>query len=279
MKITFRYLLLISLLLPLWAQYSFAASAVRINRLRIEEKLLPGETKEGFVEVANSSSQEVMHLKVYPQDWCYTSTEEGSKQFSPPGTLPHCASEWITLYPDELTLPPKGSAKIRYTISAPADVQGGYHSVIFFENTLSASPKKENSPGTISARIACLVYVEVLGTVRRDLTLSSLELALKQSAKTLELRLALENSSNIHVTVEPTYHLLNEQGAMVARGSFSKSYLLPQDKTTAQAKWIGSLAEGVYNLIISTDLGDDHILVKEWKITVSATGNIQQESL
>lgn len=275
----FRYLVLILLLIPFFTSSSFAASAVRINRLRIEEKLLPGETKEGFVEVTNSSPKEVMHLKAYSQDWCYSSAEEGSKEFAPPGTFPHCASEWLTLYPEELTLPPKSSAKVRYTISAPADAQGGYHSVIFFENTLSSSSKKEDSPGSISARIACLVYVDILGTLKKDLTISSLDLKLTQNAKTLELRLDLENSSNTHFTIEPTYHLLNEQGAMAARGTFSKSYLLPEDKATAQAKWIGALSEGSYHLVVSVDLGEENVLVKEWKITVSPGGMIRQEPL
>lgn len=255
------------------SQFVFAAGIPRINPLKVEEKMLPGETKEGTITLSNSH-KEVMHLKIYVQDWAYTSLEgNGTKKFAPAGLLPFSCSRWLRVFPEQLSLSPGESQKIRYTLSIPADAKGGYHSALFFESALA-----QNQEGivNVSGRLASLIYVEVTGTIQRECKINALHLIRKDHSKILELQLDFQNTGNTHLTIEPAFNLLNSEGALVARGAFPKIYTLPNDSVTTTTTWPGNLSEGVYDVILTVDLGENQVLVKEWKVSVSPTGAIQE---
>ena len=251
------------------------AGTVQIDRFKIEERLLPGETKEGKIQVTNDENQ-IMRLKIYTQDWSYTSTCDGTKNFSPAGLMPCSCSPWIQIYPDQLTLPPKQSQDIRYIISVPQDAKGGYQSVIFFESILGQSERGKEKVVTLSARLASLVFLEVRGTVSKQGVIRSLTLTRQPGSKVLEMKLVFENRGNTHLIFEPMFDLFNPEGMPVARGTFAKIYTLPGNTATVATQWLGGLAEGVYDLVLTLDLGDDQILVREWKIKVDSTGAIQE---
>jgi hypothetical protein len=251
----------------------FAAGIPRINPLKVEEKMLPGEIKEGTITLSNSQ-KEVMHLKIYVQDWAYDSSQgNGTKKFASPGLLPFSCSGWLRVYPEQLSLSPGESQKIRYILSVPADAHGGYHSALFFESALA-----QNQEGVvnISGRLASLIYVEVTGTIKRECKINSFRLTREEHSKILELQLDFKNRGNTHLAIEPTFNLLNREGALVARGAFPKIYTLPNDSVTKTTTWPGNLSEGVYDVILTVDLGENQVLVKEWKITVSANGAIKE---
>ncbi len=255
---------------------AFASGVASIDRLKVEERLLPGETREGKIHVSNTQ-KEVMQLKVYVQDWAYTPAADGSKNFAPPGFLPYSCSSWISLYPDQLTLSPGQSQDVRYTISAPPNVRGGYHSVVFFENLLGQKEQEKGKTVNISARLASLVYVEVVGTTQKQGKVNSLAMTREEGSKILQMKLDFQNTGNCHLILEPTFVLMNQQGALVARGAFPKIYTLPGDSASPETHWPGNLAEGIYDLILTIDLGDNQVLVKEWKITVSPQGSVQEQ--
>lgn len=267
--------LLVFLFLSSYLSHSvFAAGIPRINPLKVEEKMLPGETKEGTITLSNSH-KEVMHLKIYVQDWAYTSLQgNGTKKFAPPGLLPFSCSRWLRVYPEQLTLSPGESQKVRYTLSIPADAHGGYHSALFFESALA-----QNQEGVvhISGRLASLIYVEVSGTVKRECQIASFQLMRREQSKILELQLDFKNTGNTHLAVEPTFNLSNREGALVARGAFPKIYTLPNDSVTTTTAWPGNLSEGIYDVILTVDLGENQVWVKEWKITVSANGAVKED--
>ena len=252
----------------------FSAGIPRIDPLKIEEKMLPGETREGTITLKNSK-KEVMRLKAYIQDWAYSSVGgDGTKKFAPAGLLPLSCSPWMRIHPQQLTLSPGESQKIRYTLSVPSEAQGGYHSAIFFESALAQNAQGETN---FSGRIPSLIYVEVSGTVKIECEVISLRLTRREHSKILELQLNVKNTGNIHLAVESSFNFLNPQGALAARGAFPKIYTLPNDSVTAATTWPGNLAEGTYDFILTIDLGENQVLVKEWKVPVSPTGAIQED--
>ena len=151
---------------------SLLALNISTNQPIIRQTLAPGETVQGSIELVSHQTTP-LRVKVYLEDWRYTSVGDGSKEFGPPKTLPRSCAEWVSVFPNELELPANGKKVVDYTIRVPegASLNGGYVAVVFFEGSLGSSTQptamgqKASATVQFSARLGSLVFVDVKGTV------------------------------------------------------------------------------------------------------------------
>ena len=231
---------------------SAEASTLRINQPKIRLSIPPGGTQTGVVEVDNTSG-DTLKAKAYLEDWIYAPPGDGTKKFSPPGQVPFSASQWISFSPAEFTIMPYGRQVVNYRIKVPEEAKGGYYSVLFFESSFGEKEAQEGVGMNLVVRIGSLFYIEAEGTVTRDAQISNV--SVKRSGKSLEIKADLKNTGNMDITGAGTFHIMDAQGIVMARGEFNKIYTLPKDSAQLISLTRETIPKGTYDLILTIDLG------------------------
>ena len=255
------------------------ASTLRIDQTKIRLSFPPGQAKGGTITVDNPSDQ-VMNIKVYAEDWAYTSKQDGSKEFMLAGTGPFSGAQWLTFVPSEFALPPFGRQTINYTVKVPADASGGHYAVLFFES--AGTTPQEGAEVNLIVRVGAIFYFEPEGTIRRSCEMSGLK-AEKGSNEALVISLNFKNNGNVDITGKTTFDLIDNNGVVYARGAFNDIYTLPQDNAVLKASWKAQIQPGTYDLVITLDLtkqpgaADEirtQVLTREAQITIGKDGQV-----
>lgn len=279
----------ISLLLAA-ALFVFTSQALAINlpyldKSKIRISVVPGQKKYGTITVENPTPEE-RSMRLYLEDWRYTGSGDGSKEFLPAGTLPQSCASWISFSPAEITIPAFGRQQISYAVSAPADVAGGYYAVLFFETTLGKlSPTQSGTTGgmSLNIRIASLFYVEAEGTIKRTANLDNLVLEKNKTSSGLDIQADFLNTGNVDITASGTFHIMDDEGVIYARGELNNIYTFPQEKVKLIGSWKEKIPAGKYDLVLTLDLGKaleesgmnkGQSLIKEAKIDLAANGEV-----
>jgi len=262
------------------------AQAFNLNVREGKVRLIipPGGTKAGSIPLENTSDKPIF-VTVHMEDWAYISSSDGSKKFSPAGTLANSCANWVKFSPAKLSIPPYGKGMVSYMVNVPQDATGGYYSVLFFESIMSNAANDQGVNVDVALSIGTLFYVEPQGTIRREVALRNLTLEKNAEKSSFNLSLEMENTGNIDATASGTFHIMDKKGMVYTRGEFNKVYTLPGDKAQLLSEWKEALSKGIYDLILTIDigkaleeakLGRGPIIVKEAKIEVGPSGEILQ---
>ena len=128
-----------------------------------------------------------------------------------------------------------------------------------------------------------LFYIEPEGTIRRTVEVSNLSVTREKENVPLFISLDMKNTGNVDITASGTFHIINKEGMVYARSEFEKVYTFPQDKGTLKGEWRESIPAGIYDLIITLDLGKaleeaemgrGPVITKEAEIEIGAYGQV-----
>jgi hypothetical protein len=114
------------------APAAHAADVTVVGTLFREASLPPGGHSEGMVLVRNNTG-ESLPVRALVRDYAYHA--DGTNDYADPGTLPRSNATWIHLQPDHVTIPPKETARLYYTVAVPTDgaLAGTYWSLVMIE--------------------------------------------------------------------------------------------------------------------------------------------------
>ena len=231
------------------------AAIIRIDQPKLRLVIPGGGTESGIINLTNPTPNPLT-IKVYLEDWLYTSNIDGSKKFYPPGTLPLSCAKWITFVPAEFTVSPYGKQVVNYTVKCPADAKGGHYAVMFFETSLGEVEDEEGVNVTVLGRLGSLFCVEPGETINRKAELSNLSIVRN---KGIDIELQFKNTGNIDIITEGTFYLMDRKGIIAARGEFNKIYTFPGDKAVISSgiseQAASEIPEGEYDLVVTIDLG------------------------
>jgi hypothetical protein len=259
-----------------------AVGVAQVDQAKVRLIIAPGGTKTGSIRIDNPSP-ESKQIKVYLEDWVYLPVCDGTKDFKSAGTADLSASSWVNFSPSEFTLSSYGQQVVNYTVKVPKEAQGGHYTVMFFENYLG-TPEKDSGIGVnvnLAIRVASLFYIEVEGTVKRDIKISNFDVSKKDEK--LQVSLKLDNIGNVDVSTTSTFFILDKKGAVTGRGQFNDVYTLPGDSVMLTSSWKEPIPEGVYDLVLSIDIGkalEDAglgrvpVITKEATIEIGSDGNV-----
>ncbi|MCX5713573.1 MAG: hypothetical protein NT033_01925, partial [Candidatus Omnitrophica bacterium] len=259
---------------------AFAVGVIELDKTKIRLSISPGSSKSGYIMVENPSD-EIRHVKVYLEDWRYAS-QDGSKEFSPPGTSDLSATGWISFLPVEFDLLPLAKQKLSYTVRVPAGALGGHYAIMFFE---IGEPNRtpEGIVVNLAVRMGSLFYVEPEGTIKKFHQLSNFNIQKNEPTNGLNLSLDFQNTGNVDITCGGTFDIIDKRGKVYARGEFSKGYTLPSDTTKLVASWKEPLPQGNYDVVVTLDLGKaleelqigrGPIVVKESELEIGEAGEV-----
>jgi len=251
------------------------AQGVRIDHPSNRLVIKPGSYDSGEIRVDNTSS-ETLAMRVYLEDWVYTN-QDGSKEFYPKGTTPLSASNWITFYPADFKLPPKGSQLVRYTVNVPEGVKGGHYSIMFFEMSGGEVEQLDEKGNLVRAqlfnRLGALFHVEPDGTIERKIEITKLDVS--ESLNDLHVVLHFINNGNIVFDVTGNFNVIDAAGNVHVRGVFDEVYGMPGDKAILQAIQSSKhLEPGDYDILINLDVKNSDPVIKEARFTVAGDGSV-----
>jgi hypothetical protein len=245
------------------------ASKVSIDPAHVRVIVLPGESQSGALRVDNPSDQEVK-IRVYLEDWRYSSCSDGAKDFFPPGTTSLSCAKWIDFSPAEFTIPPFGRQTINYTVRVPQDAKGAHFSVMFFETDISDTSADNAESGVkLKARLGALFSVEAKDSLVCEASVSGLNL--NRESSVLKISGNFKNNGNSDIVPRITFDIIDSKGEVYARGKFSDIFTLPQDECRIEAETKEHLREGNYILVITLNLGRGRPKVMEVPISVGAS--------
>jgi hypothetical protein len=259
-----------------------------MNHSKIRVEVSPGERNFGEITLENPS-EESKNMRLYLEDWYYIPGGSGAKEFVPVNTTPTSACSWITFSPAEFTIPAFGKQKINYSITTPKDASGAHFATLFFETLFSKGVIGSGDRSValnVNVRMATLFFVEVKGSIERSAKISNLKIQPSQEDKgALAITLDFENTGNTDITTLGSFSLMNDQGLVSARGAFNNVYTFPGGKGSLLGTWKESIPAGVYDLVITVDLGKaledagvgrGPVITKETSVTIGENNQIVQ---
>ena len=252
-----------------------------VEQGKVRLRIAPGQTKSGTIAIRNTESQP-SDIRVYLEDWYYLPAADGTKEFRPKGTTPLSCASWINFSPAEFTLPPYGKATVNYNVKVPENASGGHYAVMFFETMLAEPGAIEGFGVGVAARMGSLFYIEPEGSIRNSLEIGALSVS-REAKGPLLINLGLKNTGNVDITTSGTFHMIDKQGMVYARGEFNTVYTFPTDSGTLKGEWNESIPAGIYDLVITVDagkaleeagMGRGPVITKETEIEVGAYGEV-----
>lgn len=239
-----------------------AYAQVYVDKGKVELSVTPGEVIRDTITLSNTSDAAVK-MTAYMEDFRYVPPYDGSKEFSPADTIDHSMGEWINFTPQEFTLPPFGRKEISFVITVPDSIEQGHYGVLFFEKD---EPDAVDGKGvSIKTRVGTLFFLEPLSQVKRvvfnDVRLES---------NTVKGNLV--NRGNVTTVIKGIYYILGPDGRVADRGELT-NYYLPQAATGSVSLRVpAKLNPGVYNMVMTFDLEDGDVLVKEIDFKIASDG-------
>lgn len=242
------------------------AKSLSLDQAHVRLSVYPGEVKSGVIKIDNPSEEEIK-MRVYLEDWRYSSYSDGAKEFFPAGTTPFSCASWINFSPAEFTIPSFGRQVINYTARLPQEAKGAYFSVMFFETDLADAKDNPESAVRLKARLGALFSIETQGQLKCEAGLQDIKV--KKESGLLRICANFKNRGNTDIAPKVVFHIIDAQGKVFARGKFSDIFTLPKDEGGIFAEAREDLAAGDYILVITMNLGKGLPQVLEVPIKVS----------
>jgi len=240
---------------------------VSLDPAHVRVSLSPGEVKTGALKIDNPSPDEVK-IKVYLEDWRYSSYSDGAKEFFPAGTTSLSCAKWVDFSPAEFTIPAFGRQVVNYTVRLPQAADGGHFAVMFFETNLTSDiGGNQGSAVQMKARLGALFSVEAQGKLNCQAGLGGIKV--KKEEGLVRISANFKNRGNTDIVPKITFHIIDAQGKVFSRGKFSDIFTLPQDEGKISAETKENLAAGDYILVITMNLNKGLPEVLEVPIKVS----------
>ena len=183
----------------------------------------PGETFQTSIQLRNVSSR-TQSVTTDVQDFIVgldgkTPTAISSSESAP---LRWSLASWIIVSPTERTLGPNELARYDVVIQVPKDaLPGGHYAMIlhyptpFGKTTKGGGAKAALSASEISPRVGTLVYVRVAGDVHEEALIRSFTVPQWVEFGPVNMRYAVENLSDIHITPQSSIVIKNMVGKTV----------------------------------------------------------------
>ena len=224
-----------------------------VEQGKVEHEISPGQNIAGNVTVHNTSDQPLT-IRVYWEDFRYEAPYDGKKKFLPAGTTPYSLSGWATVSAQSFTLPGYGKKDVNYVINPPAELKGGYYGVLFFEK---APESVSSSHGiNIVARVGSLFFLEPADRIKKA-SISS------WSFESDALQGKFKNEGDVILIPKGVFYVLDDSGVAVDRGEIEKMYIPPGEEADFSFSLSPELGSGHYNAVVTFDLNEGDVVVKE----------------
>lgn len=184
--------------------------------------------------------------------------EEGAVGLTEEETTFSLAS-WITVDPQEITIPPKGIRTFKYTITVPLQAEPGGHFGSLIFRTIPTE-KLDGSGAALAQEIGSLILLRIAGDTKEDAAIDSFapqKSFYEYGPVTLETR--MKNNGNVHVKPSGTIAITNIFGQKVATVALEGKNVLPGAVRRLDATWDTKWRFGRYTATLVLSYGKDQV--------------------
>ena len=268
-------IVVLGLLVSMAAQTALAAPVSVVGGLTREATLQPGAKTEGRIVLRNSTDQP-QEVKVYQTDYLFWA--DGRNQYGEPGSTPRSNARWIVHTPQQLTVPPRATESVYYTIQVPAqeDLRGTYWSMLMVEPISAETlepPKPEEGKVTIGIRSVMRYAIQIVthigDTGTRDLKFADKQLLVEEGKPTL--RLDLENTGERWLRPLIWAELYDQQGLSLGRFEGGRFRIYPGCSVRYHID-LSEVPAGKYRALIVADNGDEYVFGAQYDLDLREEG-------
>ena len=182
-------------------------------------------------------------------------------------TVNRSSADWVSVSHDELTLQPEESREVELTVRTPDDFSGTYWCIIHAESRATqvigevAGTQIISRPSVGLKVLVTAPQTEILRGEVRGVTVAATD--------PLTVLASFENTGNVQLVVTAEVQIIDQTGAVIAQlpfAEYGRDYfrILPGSTRTIPMTGFdsaGTLAEGIYQAIVSFDFGGDSLVV------------------
>lgn len=228
-----------------------------ISPAKQEVEVVPGQEKTLHIGIFNKSPRPISGF-FHVTDFV-VSDSQGTPQFVEDG-LEYSAKGFITVSPEEITVPPYKGYETTALIQIPDGTKpGGKYAAVYFEPTSSASEGASN----ISVRIASLINIKVSGAINELANVSFFNTPEFLEFAPVEARFSIVNTGNYHIRPGGEIKLINMFGKTVARSTITASNIFPGSAREYRIKVGKGFLLGPYTTKLTATYEENHQLSKK----------------
>lgn len=213
------FLHLLSFTIPLTA--AAQEVGVSIRPAQIDTSMDPGQAREFSVTVENlNTSEQTFYL--FTRNISRIGGE-GAPIFAAEGERTGFElAEWIELETQEITLSPRGTQQVSFTIDVPEGASPGSH---FGGVFVSAEPPRiENSGAAVGYQVANIINIRVSGDIVEEASIRQFSTSqFVYGSQNVEFQARIENSGNVLVRPRGPLEIYNMLGNQVGSIVFNES--------------------------------------------------------
>lgn len=229
--------------LPSAQAVSYGGLGIHPNESEVDEKnprtkswfiytLELGEVKKGKVDIVNSSSESV-EVKVYPVD--AVTTKDGAFAPQPEDREKIDVGAWIRLAESEVSLGPKETKTIDFTLKVPENAEVGDHMGAII---VQAKELPEVGGGTVMrvvTRIGSRMYITIPGDIVKELEFT--EFTRKKIDEKIIFSLTFVNNGNVRIKPKGEIEITNIFGKTVDTIKILEREVFPKREITIPVEW------------------------------------------
>jgi len=261
------------------SQLSEAGVSV-VGGLTRERKVEAGTIYKGVVFVRNSADAP-QEVKIYQTDYLFFC--DGRTIYGEGGKTVRSNADWISFSPRRLTIPPKGTSGIHYSIKVPSDgsLSGTYWSMLMVEGIGKGSPEAvlpEEGKVKVGIRHVMRYGIQMVAHIGDS---GSGKIEFLQTTKLLKengrrvLRLDVENVGERWLRPFLWVELHDEEGRYIGRFEGERIRIFPGTSARARID-LSDLPEGAYKALVVADAGGDDVFGVTYRVKFEKTANVDQ---
>jgi len=230
--------------------------------LTYEKENQAGETYQGVIQLRNTG-EDPQEVKIYQADYLFFC--DGRNIYGEPGKDPRSNADWITFSPHRLTILPKSTSQVNYTLEVPDDktLTGTYWSMIMIEGISSSSPEvarqeKDKITFGISQviRYGAQMITQIGDTGARKLKF--LKTRLLKEDKERILQVDIENIGERLLRPALWAELYDEKGKSIGKFEGAKIGVYPTTSVRFRID-LSQVPKGKYKALVVADCGGDDL--------------------
>lgn len=213
----------------------------------------PGDTIDNKFRIINGSDQ-ALTLTTTPKNFT-AEGEEGGVNLTEEDTA-FSLADWISVSPETVDIPARGSQVFDFTISVPANAEPGGHfgSVIVQTEAVSV----DSTGAAVSQEAGPLILVRVAGDITESASIASFGSSKnfwESGPITFETR--VENTGNVHFKPSGTITIKNTFGNEVTNMNLEEQNVLPGTIRKLVNEWDPGFAVGRYTADLTLVYGEN----------------------
>lgn len=211
--------------------------SVNLSPTIIEEKVVPGESRDFSLSVENRGDTE-MSLTPFARNIIGMDASRLPVYATKPEENTFDLASWITFKESRIVLPPGGGATLNFTVHFPADARPGSHMAGLFVS--QAAPEDIKLGSGIGFEVASILHFQMTGDIVEDTRIREfLSERFVYGSPDVTFRIAVENLGNTFSRPQGVIDITDMFGKKVAMLPVNKegSGVFPGDKRDYLIRW------------------------------------------